>query len=234
MKNFRSKGGPIPIRTYYPLHEIEEICISELQKLELLPLEPEPIRIDRFIEKRFNTSPQYEQLPDGLLGFTKFGSKGVESIFISQSLDEEGSQVSERRLRTTLAHEAGHGLLHAYLFALGKQMRSIFGEEHDNTPRVLCRNIYGAEKASREYNGQWWEYQANMMMGSLLLPKALIYKAITPYLKTQGLLGGMVLDSAKKELAVKSLANIFNVNPMVVKIRLDQLFPLTDSPQLSL
>src|SRR5215469_3466455 len=119
MKNFRSKSGPFREQPYYALSEIEAICTDELQKLSLLPLEPSPIRIDRFVEKRFQVQPRYENLPRGLLGFTRFGPKGVEEVVVSKALDDEGTQSAERRLRTTLAHESGHGLLHAHLFALG-------------------------------------------------------------------------------------------------------------------
>ena len=42
--------------------------------------------MDRFIEKRFNIVPQYDDVPDGILGFTKFGTKGPEAVVVSRSL----------------------------------------------------------------------------------------------------------------------------------------------------
>lgn len=234
MRTFKSKTNPLVVRPYYPQNDIEETCINELRKLELLPENPEPIRIDRFVEKRFGITLQYENLDEGLLGFTRFGEKGVDSIVITNSFDEEGSQVSNRRFRTTIAHEAGHGLLHGHLFALEKKSKNIFGESHDETSRVMCRNVQGTEKRGKVYNGEWWEHQANLMMSALLLPRTLMHKAITPYLKSEGILGGLKIDPAKKTQAIKNLAQVFDVNPIVVEIRLEQLFPLTDSPQLSL
>ena len=85
------------------------MCCDELRGVGLLPGSPEPIRIDRFIEKRFNVSPQYEDLPDGVLGFTRFGKNGVKAVVISAALDAEGGKVAGRRVRTTIAHEGGHG-----------------------------------------------------------------------------------------------------------------------------
>jgi len=114
MKNLRAKSGPFSERIYYPDQEIESICSDELAKVGLLPAEPSPIRIDRFIEKRFQVTPSYEDLVDGVLGLTRFGSRGVHEVVISKVLETERTQVAERRIRSTLAHEAGHGLLHAH------------------------------------------------------------------------------------------------------------------------
>src|SRR5260221_12434173 len=120
MKTVRSKAGPFISRPHFKLTEIEEICATELKAVDLYPSIPEPVRIDRFIEKRFKISHEYEDLPNGVLGFTKFGRRGVEAIVVARALDGDNSgKPAERRLRTTLAHEAGHGLLHTYLFALG-------------------------------------------------------------------------------------------------------------------
>ena len=226
MRKFHSKGGPTKIQLFYTMDEIEATCMGELKKTGLLPDDPEPIRIDRFIEKRFGIVPKYIDLDAGLLGFTRFGANGVEEICITSAFDEEGTQTAERRLRTTLAHEAGHGLLHAHLFALEKKSKKIFKEGHDDTPRVLCRDVSGTETQTK-YSGQWWEYQANIAMGALLLPKNLVQKAMIPYLKSSGLLSSSVLDVSKKENAILNLSTIFDVNPIVVRIRINKLFPLT-------
>lgn len=217
---------------YFTDQKIEEICTSELKLLSLLPDKPEPIRIERFIEKKFKITPEYSKLQDGLLGYTRFGPNGVEEMVIAQALDDEGTKVSDRRIRTTLAHEAGHGLLHAYLFAIETKSRNLFGAGHDDTPRILCRDV--DESGSKgKGNWQWQEVQANRAMGALLLPQPLVIKAIGPYLDSQGVLGGLVLTS-KRDVAIRELADVFDVNPVVVQYRLEKLFPLTNSHQLSL
>jgi hypothetical protein len=118
MKTIRSESGPVGERPHFKPSEIDRICSDELRKHGLFPSSPQPVRIDRFVEKRFGVVPRYEDLPDGVLGYTKFSKNGVNGIVISAALDTEGAKVAERRIRTTLAHESGHGLLHAYLFAL--------------------------------------------------------------------------------------------------------------------
>jgi hypothetical protein len=118
MKTIRSKSGPFSERPHFQPSEIDRICVDELRKARLYPGSPQAIRVDRFVEKRFGVAPEYEELPAGVLGYTRFSKSGVEAIIISAALDAEKGRVAERRVRTTLAHEAGHGLLHAYLFAL--------------------------------------------------------------------------------------------------------------------
>ena len=105
MKPFRS--GETYKAPYFTPSQIDNMCCDELRRVGLLPSSPEPVRIDRFIEKRFNVSPQYEDMPNGVLGFTRFGKNGVKAIVISAALDAEVGKVAGRRVRTTIAHEGG-------------------------------------------------------------------------------------------------------------------------------
>lgn len=213
------------------------MCLNELQKVGLYPADPCPIRIDRFIEKRFGIVPSYEDLPKGLLGFTRFSEQGVVEIVIANALDEEGTQSAERRLRTTLAHEGGHGLLHAHLFALGPRPDSLF--EHElatDAPKILCRDetVQGAARTAKKQRYRWWEYQANLAMSALLLPGTLVTKALEPMLTAQGMLKRLSLPNGRREDAVDLLASLFDVNPVVARIRLEMLYPVIASRQMAL
>jgi hypothetical protein len=235
MRTFRSRSGPFQKRPHYGLNEIEKMCIDELDAVGLLPTSPEPVRIDRFVEKRFKPH-EYADLPNGVLGYTKFGPSGVEAIVIAKLLDDGRSGISdERRVRTTLAHEAGHGLLHAHLFASGLKPTSLFGDG-DNKPEILCRDIpHGhAHKEKRGYDGRWWEFQANKAIGGLLMPRRLVEIATEKFTVETGLLGTRRLAPDKRESAAWSLADVFDVNPIVARFRLDELFPVADEDQLSL
>src|SRR5260370_40682208 len=99
MKTFRAKTGPLAERPFYEAAEDESICTEELQKLKLYPTDPAPIPIDRFIEKRFRIQPTYEDLPKGLLGFTRFHSKGVAESVVSKALYAGETVLAVRRLR---------------------------------------------------------------------------------------------------------------------------------------
>lgn len=238
MKTFRMHAGPFLKKPFFKPEDFERICQNELEQHGLFPSEPAPIRIDRFVEKRFNIQPSYEDLPMGLLGFTLFGPKGVEEIVVSKALDEENTQVAERRLRTTLAHESGHGLLHAHLFAFGTRPDSLFGDALDShAPKILCRSggISGSETVLiQKPPYRWWEYQANQAMGVLLLPKSLVQAALISILTPQGFLGTPILPANERQAAIRLLADTFDVNPVVAKLRLETLFPETAQEQLTI
>jgi hypothetical protein len=237
MKTFRAKAGPFTEQPFYETKEIETICMQELRKLNLYPADPSPIRIDRFIEKRFGVQPTYDDLPKGVLGFTRFGAKGVEQIVVAKALDDEGTKPAERRLRTTLAHEGGHGLLHAHLFVFGAKLDSLFGDGlASDSPKILCRDgaMSGVEGAKGKPPYRWWEFQANQAMGALLLPKTLVQKALVPMLVPQGKLGVPGLPTDQRGPATRLLADIFDVNPVVGRIRLDGLYPQAADGQLTI
>jgi hypothetical protein len=174
-----------------------------------------------------------KSLPDGVLGFTRFGKNGVEEIVIARSLDEGGTKVAERRLRSTLAHEGGHGLLHAHLFGLGVKPKSLF-DDHDHAPRILCREVVEGLRGQTGYNGHWWEYQANRAIGGLLIPRPLAEQALHKFCIEAGKLGQRVLDPAKRKAAIQELSTTFDVNPVVANIRLDEVFPAKNDGQLPL
>lgn len=237
MRTYRSKRGPLPEQIFYEVEEIENICRDELQAYGLYPSEPSPIRIDRFIEKRFKILPSYDDLPAGVLGFTRFGLNGVEEIVVAKALDEEGSKPAERRLRTTLAHEGGHGLLHAHLFVLGAKPGSLFGDSTTgDASKILCRENEtptGGTTQSK-YRGRWWEFQANQAMSALLLPKALVREVLASELSMEGIFEIPSLPRDRRAASITLLAETFDVNPVVARIRLETLYPIAADQQLTL
>lgn len=230
MKTFRSAAGPFREQPYFTEEEIERVCSDALHEQGLFPADPQPVRIERFIEKRFQVHPEPQDLPVGVLGYTLFGPKGVEGIYYSRELHEEGTRVSERRVATTLAHEGGHGLLHAYLFALEAERNlPLFGKDADVTARkILCRDGGKAAPRGQGYDGRWWEVQANKAMAALLLPRPLLVQCLAPFLVERGAFGRAVLDDSRREEAVRLAASTFEVNPVVVRHRLEPLYPLGD------
>lgn len=219
------RSGPSAKAPYFTASQIDNMCCDELRDVGLYPTSPEPIRIDRFIEKRFKVSPQYEDLPEGVLGFTRFGKNGVKAVVISAALDSEGGKVAARRLRTTIAHEGGHGLLHAHLFALDDIPLHLFDQDSHSGDQILCRDVLGDDKKARRYDGRWWEVQANRAMSSLLCPKPLVQEAMNPFLSAAGLLAVDALEESRREEAVRALAEVFDVNPAVTRIRIAELYP---------
>lgn len=234
MKTYKAQKGPFAERPYYTFDEIDHICTDELQAVGLYPTSPGPVRIERFIEKRFGVSAVYEDLPSGIVGYTRFGPKGVEGISVSRALAEDLTRTSGYRVNTTLAHEAGHGLLHAHLFGPGLEPGSLFGEKGDVT-KILCRES-GVDGLSgrKRYDGRWWEFQANQAIGGLLLPRLVVVQCLGDLVESRGAFGTKVLPRSRREEAAHRLSGVFAVNAVVARIRLGDILQDEEEKQLTL
>ena len=71
-------------------------------------------------------------------------------------------------------------------------------------------------------------------MGALLLPQSLVEDALETLLEIRGLLGARVLPAAKRDSAMRLIAETFDVNPIVAKFRLEALYPPSAEQQLTL
>ncbi|NJK90497.1 MAG: hypothetical protein HC904_00900 [Blastochloris sp.] len=234
MKEFRTREGPYPLRLQYEVSEIDDICCDALRQVKLLPENPEPIKVDLFLEKYFQVVVDYPDLGDGIMGSAIFNSKGaVTGFLISSRIEHEGTATAERRVRSTLAHEGGHGLLHPKLF-IEDSTPSLFGPQdpsHKGSPKFLCRTSdISPVSGTPVYNGKWWEWQANRAISGLLLPKSLFRKAISSFLEESQY--GPKLPGSKRQKAEQHLAETFDVNPVVARIRLTEIFPPTKQVDL--
>ena len=63
-------------------------------------------------------------------------------------------------------------------------------------------------------------------MSSLLCPKPLVQESMKPFLSPAGLLGVEVLAETRREEAMRALAEVFDVNPAVTRIRISEMYPL--------
>jgi len=234
MRKIPTPSGPYPFQLYFEdLGEIDEICLEALKLQSLLPSSPAPIRIERFVEKQFKTALIYEDLGPGNLGCTVLNSSGtVEAIVVSRFLEEQNTIPARRRVRSTVAHEAGHGLLHGPLFAETNSPDLMIGAVGKNRRLILCRSEDILFDTQQSYAGKWWEFQANQAMGSLLLPSPLMHAFLDQSGINPSCFRSGILTSAQHESLVKKAAVIFDVNPVVVRIRLDSLFPQKKNHQI--
>jgi hypothetical protein len=227
MRKVPTPSGPFPFQLYFEdLGEIDEICLEALKMQSLLPSRPAPIRIERFVEKQFKTTLRYEDLGPENLGCTIFNSSGaVEAILVSRFLEEQNTIPARRRVRSTVAHEAGHGLLHGSLFMEAASPDPVNGAVGKNQRLILCRSEDILVDSQRSYAGRWWEFQANQAIGSLLLPRLLMNTFLDQSGIAPASFESRILTPAQRESLVKKAAVTFDVNPIVVRIRLDSLFP---------
>lgn len=227
MKRFRATSGPFEYRLTFTTGEIDEMCMEALAQAKYLPNRPEAIRIERFVEKHYTANVGYEDLGEGVLGYTAFDETGsIKGVRVSSQL-EDGKASSERRVRSTWAHEAGHCLLHPSLFIVeSKQNNLTFGgKPKQRLSQFLCRDNdvrpAGAQENQKVYDGRWWEWQANRAIGGFLLPKPPVREALAGLITP----ASQILPPSKFAEAEKLLADLFEVNPVVARIRLTEMFP---------
>lgn len=220
MKMVPTSKGPFPTRPYYPDDAIEKICSDALAEFNLLPSKPGRIRIDRLIDKKFRVPIIFEELDKSVLGFTEFGPNGVEAIHVA---DPPGELFVNRRISSTLAHEAGHCLMHAQLFIEYFANNNLFENDPDVTQRrILCRvDQPNVRTKQQKYDGRWWEFQANRAIGALLMPKQLFLTFMQPYLERSGTVMVSGLPTNVKEEAIKLATRVFDVNPAVARVRMN-------------
>ena len=120
-------------------------------------------------------------LESDVMGLTAFTYKGLDRIVINTVLEEDSSPTGRRRMRSTLAHEVGHAVLHEDLFVekliFERNQGELFGALNRSAPSaIVCRNndIFGAPQRT-----QWWEIQANKFMAAVLLPEPLFLQVVT-------------------------------------------------------
>jgi len=225
MSSAASGAGHFPRRIFLPHQHIERLCRETLESVGLLPESPQPIRIDRLIFLRFGFEEEYAVLPQHIMGCAKFTKRGLCRITINRELAEERDVVSYRRVRSTLAHEAGHGLLHNDLFIeklTQEECGQLFGGEAEACDSVTkegfaCRAEVGIHEV-RPF--EWWEYQANLAMSSLLLPWHLVTAAAGQ--RMRAVLDGSGDMDSRIARVEKEIAEVFDVNRQMVSIRLSK------------
>ncbi|SRR6266567_462905 len=224
-------------RIWYESAEIETIADDELRRAGLMPPSDDPVTdLERFIEGHLKAQlDQYAQLPEGVLGLTRFDARHGPAVSISSTLTEAAEQDPPRpgqlgRWRATLAHEATHILLHRYLFdpamaPLSSRQPSGSAAQPGAVMRCLHRDVapvttqdWGRVRQRRD----WREIQANRGMAALLMPsrtfKDVAFELIAKLGPT-----GPASDPAFAETLAAALASSFQVSKQAALIRLGTL-----------
>jgi hypothetical protein len=181
------------------------------------------VDVEAILERVYGIIPDFVDLPDGILGKTLYHRDNRVEVQISRALAEEAelSTVARRRLRTTTAHECAHVIEHGALHLADTMTLSFLPEPAREEPRVLCR---GETINSPGYSGEWWEYQANRGMASLLLPRGETMRYLTGLLtERQCRTMAEAFAQQKGEAVARELSRIFDVSLQAVVYRLQEL-----------
>ena len=66
------------------------------------------------------------------------------------------------------------------------------------------------------------------------MPRRLVEVALEKFCVDAGSLGRRVLPPEKREAAARAMADVFEVNPAVARLRMDDVFPKKNDSQLLL
>lgn len=157
-------------------------------------------------------------------------------IYIDQDLDPDERASALGRFRFTLAHEIGHWCLHRTHYELQHRHDDLFARS--TGPSIICRSSQRKERI---------ELQADAYAGCLLMPRAEVvrqwHRLIGPeplqlsHLQAdrqtrpaqavawsgRASIGPGTEDDAMIELAIRPLAEAFEVSPQAMRIRLERL-----------
>jgi hypothetical protein len=181
--NSNRNPGPFLRRFFIPEQKIEAIAKRSLEFLDLMPSSPGPVKIEKYCERRWKFTEDYRELETGVLGQAAFTENGVVEITVSSDLAEDTSRAGLVRSRSTLAHEIGHGELHAIAFAEkirhDRVHKNIFDQcSETDAIKIACRG----RQIQGPRSDEWWEIQANLFMVAVLLPKHLLRQVVEDWM----------------------------------------------------
>ena len=182
MKEYRSSTGER--RLWFEENEIEWMMEDELRKAGLFPSVADPVvDLESLLEIHFGVKLDlHAVLDDDVLGVTHFLSGKKPLVSINKALTSQAETGDAPggilgRWRATMAHEAGHVVLHRSLVEVPYEQGSFFSEITKGSTSSLLRCLKRDVSFSRgDYD--WKEVQANRGMAALLMP-ARVFRGLT-------------------------------------------------------
>jgi hypothetical protein len=238
MKYVNLPSGPFRKWVFFKSEEIEQAAAGDLASLKLMPPTPREVDVDSLCQLLYQFSPRYTRTGDGILGCIHFNTRAPAGIDLNEALGELDSATNEHRRRSTLAHEIGHGQLHAGLFTeLMQAKKAGHGTEQVRDPAAagdafLCReqDVRDGESAGFSGPSTWHrmaEWQANRYMAAVLAPARLVRLAVTELLDNPPEYVRIELDPMHRDELAPQVAKTFNISRQLAAIRLDELFPVS-------
>lgn len=199
-------------RLWYDADEIERITMDALRDAGLWSSDGgRVVDVEHLLEVHLGAAVDYgAPLEAAVLGYTSFARPirvAINRALTAAAQRPGAGRATVGRWRATLAHEAAHILLHARLFEVGQ-------DAGGETQRCL-RTEVGARQAS-----DWREVQANIGMGSLLLPRPGVIDAVRAMLIAERVIPPVPAVSPMGYRLIGELTRRFAVSRQVARIRL--------------
>lgn len=238
MRITKDISSPWGMKVWLEDSEFESIAEEEIQRAgNEVFVEGKGVDVETILSKGREIEPDYVELPNDVLGRTRFYADGKIEVEINRNLSDEAEANSGARhlLRTTMGHEAIHIPVHGQLHLKDTATLSLFEKEPARSPSVLCRKTtVGVSVPTQRsgYSGEWWEYQANRGMSALLMPKKFLLPIIKELLENYKFpTMEEALGYKEGERILRETSNIFDISLQVVIYRLKQLCIIPEGKQ---
>lgn len=225
MRYKKDDTGRFDKRPHFELGYLDELCERTLldyltSTLESIAWPVSTETIIKLVERDTEeldlfTSMEEFGLDDGVDGFTDYSGSSKPLVYINKRLYNK--PYLENRLRTTLAHEYGHVLLHGPLFRDDSPCKLL--KSPDEWTRPVPRTL-----SQRAKSKDWMEWQANYAMGALLMPKAAVEELVTWYARKYGFSAPFGERTGHAMQLAEATSKHFLVSVEAASIRLKQMF----------
>ena len=223
------RTGRFAYRPYYIRDEIDNRCEARVRRFlsgrhgtVAFPLSTDDLTV--LLEEEVDDLDMYADLSrferDGQVveGVTTFVAGGKPRVRIARYLAEEAWR--ETRLRTTLAHELGHVLLHGFAAHRAEQL-ALFGEGEASTAACGAEALLGLGQVD------WMEWQAGYACGALLMPGMEVVATTRPLVEEVG--RAIYVGDNNARRLIRWVREKFLVSEAAARVRLLQLGYLTET-----
>jgi hypothetical protein len=213
MRWVRDATGRFPRRPHYDAVELDQVCEDLLAGTPHQPLSTDALTV--LIEQRAADLDLYADLTaegDDVEAVTDFVPGQRPQVRISYRLTE--SRKREHRLRTTLAHELGHVVLHDFIWWFDQGMLDV---ERARALSPRCHRRRGLGSAD------WMEWQAGYVSSALLMSASEMRELL-------GTTGAVWIRSAAARRRIELVQKTFDVSAEAARVRLQLLGYFTQRP----
>jgi len=183
------RTGRFRWRPYYQPGDIDALCEDRIERFlrARYGMVEYPVSTDdltRLIEQEASDLDLYADLSDlagaevNVEGVTIFHRLQRPTVRIAETLSLDSRR--EPRLRTTLAHELGHVLLHDFANDDGEDGVSLMDESDADTPAICSPTMVAPGQVD------WMEWQAGYASGALLMPRQALHRVVRLVLRRTG------------------------------------------------
>lgn len=217
----RDVTGRFQKRPHWDLEELEHLSertitsfLIDRYGFERIPVPTEALTV--LIEREASDLDLSAELSDhkfDVFGVTDFERGRKPRVRIARELWEQNWRVN--RLRTTLAHEYGHVMLHTWLY------------DQTDAPAGL-QTCYWQSLLPKGGVVDWMEWQAGYVSGALLMPESFIRRSVEAFLRNRSTKSPLAEHSREALELQQHISLTFEVSTEAAAVRLSQLGYLTD------